>query len=236
MEEQIKDILVNGEIYLKRRPEIFDPSSNIEKYDEKISDLEFELSKENPNFKYSSILEGYKGLKGLAESVRGELDYSGTDKFWQLYTADGKNLTLYECDEFFPSKKSYSSVEKMKQEFVKLSEFLEKATFVGCEFRRTKSIKSTSGKDDISFTYSAAKYDDTKYIVLYATKELFLIKRIDKMFKPEEEYDLINSRYILDGNYEFFGPVYEEYKDKTKVYREIAKQIEKYNKEKRKYR
>lgn len=69
---------------------------------------------------------------------------------------------------------------------------------------------------------------ETKYIVLYATQELFLIKRKDRILG--EEYALINSRYTLDGNYEFFGPVYGEYRDTNKVYTEILEQVNGYKK------
>lgn len=69
------------------------------------------------------------------------------------------------------------------------------------------------------------------YIVLYATRDLFLIKRINNIF-VKEKYDLIDSRYTLYGNYEFFGPVYEEYKDTNKVYKEILEQVNGYNKRK----
>ena len=69
------------------------------------------------------------------------------------------------------------------------------------------------------------------YTVLYATRDLFLIKRINNIF-GKEKYDLINSRYTLDGNYEFFGPIYEEYRDTNKVYREILEQVNGYNKRK----
>ena len=39
-----------------------------------------------------------------------------------------------------------------------------------------------------------------------------------------------NSIYTLDGNYGFFGPVYEKYRDKNKVYQEILAQISGYQK------
>ena len=72
----------------------------------------------------------------------------------------------------------------------------------------------------------------TRYIVLYATQDLFLIRRIDKY--TGDKYTLINSLYTLDGNYEFFGQVYREYKDITKVYYEILEQVTSYHKGRRK--
>lgn len=45
------NIIYNGEIYLKRGPEIIDPRNSIEyqELEDTISDIEFELSKENPD-------------------------------------------------------------------------------------------------------------------------------------------------------------------------------------------
>ena len=109
-----------------------------------------------------------------------------------------------------------------------MSEFLKKATFVGRQFNRTKPITSALGKEDKSYMNSNSGISETKYIVIYATQELFLIKRINRILG--QKYDLIDSRYALDGNYEFFGPVYEEYSDTNKVYREILEQVKGYNK------
>lgn len=115
---------------------------------------------------------------------------------------------------------SYSSFDELNKNFIRLSDFLKIAKFVGREFKRNKPIKDYAGEDDNSFRQIID--NRTKYIVLYATQELFLIKRVDKY---RDKYALINSRYTLDGNYEFFGPVYEEYRDTKKVYSEIFNQV-----------
>lgn len=56
------NIIINGDIYLKRGPEIFNPDSSL---DDRINELEFETSKENPAFR----------------DMAGELKYSGTESF-----------------------------------------------------------------------------------------------------------------------------------------------------------
>ena len=52
------------------------------------------------------MLEKYKDIKNKLESVRGQQDYTGTCSFWQLFTMDGNNLTLYERDKYHSSEKN----------------------------------------------------------------------------------------------------------------------------------
>ena len=48
---------------------------------------------------------------------------------------------------------------------------------------------------------------------------LLLVKKIDEIFG--DRYFFITSKYLQDGNYELFGPVYNEYNDKNAVYSDI---------------
>lgn len=207
------DILVNGEIYLKRGTSTLEPIKKLQEtidY-ENTEDEDFEI--------FNSLLDNLK---------KKHTDYSGTTSFWQLFTNDGSSIMMKACRSLL--KKYYYTKESMEQDFIKLTDFLEYATFVGREFKRTKpvvidnNIRYSKYKEDKSYM---GNVDSFKYIVLYATQELFLIKRI---CNGKEEYGLINSKYTLDGNYVFFGEVYEEYKDKEKVYSEVFKQVTEENK------
>jgi len=144
-------------------------------------------------------------------------DYSGTDDFWQIFVSN--DITMIRCN-LIQIVRKYKSKTDMEEDFIRLSDFLERSVFVGREFRRTKPTKTASGQDDKSYMDGST----IKYIVLYATQDLFLIKWLGL---NEDKYALVNSRYTLDGNYEFFGKVYEEYRDTRKVYSEIMEQIEK---------
>ncbi len=225
------NFVINGELYLKRGPKIIDISDKIIELNDKIKDIEYDISKENPDFSNAPLLEYYKQLKDELESLGNQLDYRYTDKFFQLFTPDGNTFTLTPCElaGFIPQAKEYHSKEKLANDFIKLSDFLNKATFVGKEFKRTKPITLTSGRLDRNYMINNSR---TKYIILYAMQDLFLAKRIDTL-NPKcitSRYILINSLYTLDGKYEFFGPIHEEYRDKNKVYSEILKQVNKYNK------
>lgn len=228
------NFIIDGEIYLKRAPKVNNYSQLIEETKDTIFDIEFDISKEKPDFSKSKSLDEYRHQLNRIQHNHNQLDYSENIYFWQLSTEDGQTISLTICTPYIGNKNIvYHSIERMNQDYIKLSEFLEKATFVGRKFRRTKPIINTDGEEDLTYTKdSLATVINTQYIVLYATQELFLIKRIDMMHK--DEYSLIVSKYTLDGNYEFFGPVYEEYKDKNKVYTEILEQVSNYNRGKRK--
>ena len=225
------DCLINGEIYLKRGPEPF-KSQDLQDIDDKIYDLNFNLSSSNSDFNDFDKLEKLTEIKNCFSEIIGKPDYSGCSSFWQLFTNDGTSITMIRNDSYH-QKRNYDNKRQAERDFVKLSDFLENATFVGREFKRTQpividiNIRYGKYKEDKSYM---GNVDSFKYIVLYATQELFLIKRI---CNGKEEYGLINSKYTLDGNYVFFGEVYEEYKDKEKVYSEVFKQV---TEENRKYK
>ena len=128
---------------------------------------------------------------------------------------------MIKCEYIPKEVKTYKNKKSLDKNFIKLSIFLEKATFIGREFVRTKPPKDSED-------YSYMKLEGYRYIALYCMQDLFLIKYIAPGLG--ERYKLINSIYTLDGNYEFFGPVHEEYRDKNKVYSEILAQINEYNK------
>ena len=220
------DFVIIGELYLKRGPDSLDITGCLTKIDDEIHDIEFAISKENPEFYKAPLLDIYQKSKDKFNSSLAdvELDYSGTESFWQLFTSDGININLVECEKLKEGVRTYSSKKDLDKDFIKLSDFLEKATFVGREFKRIKPIKSTKGRDDERYMQS---YGNNYCIVLFCTQDLFLVR---ECFFGDESYKLLNSRYTLDGKYEFLGPEHEEYRDKNKVYSEILAQINEYNK------
>ena len=209
------DIVYNGEIYLKKGPEVYDPAFDIKEIDSKIEALE-SLGKQD--FITMITIKMGKELKSTLEKQKGKLDYSGTDLFWRIYTSDGENIIMK--NDY--SVREYNSTSEVKKLYIKLLEFLNTSQYIGKEFVRTKPI-STNGMIDKSFTHSK----DEENIVLYATKDLLLaLKREIDKGKMMSEYILINDYYTKDRNYLFTGKTNTEYQDKTKVYRQIRKQLE----------
>lgn len=227
MEVQNIDFIINGELYLKRGQEIYNQSEKVREIDDKISSIEFEMSKENYDSKYKQMLDMYQILRNSVKNDKDGMSYRGTNSFWQLFTNDGQEITLSEINVMGNGLiRKYHSKESLDKDFVKLSSFLKKSVFVGRELRRIKPVKrNNGGPEDKSYMGLSSFKQNT--IVLYATQDLFLVMKSNEYGKG---YALINSIYTLDGNYEFFGPVYEEYRDRNKVYTEILRQVKGYNK------
>ncbi len=201
---------INGEIYLKKGPTVFNQKHNL---NDKLDELNFELSKGNPDLSLFETLKFYEELKEEVQGKEDVIDYSGTEFFWQAF--NDNNGVLVTCAMASYLDKIYKSIDEMERDFIKLSDFLDKATFVGRKFRRTKPALLPSG---VSAKMYMNETDERYHIVLYAMQDLFLVKKYSKF---GEEYQLINSQCTMDGNYEFYGKVFDQFADKDMVYREI---------------
>lgn len=228
------NMIYNSEIYLKKGPEIIDPRNSTEykELEEIISDIKFDSTKENPDTSKLLYLDSLEEYKNYLDTQKTIINYLGTNIFWQLYTLDGQHIIM-RSNEQHPLIKDYTSPKEVTKDFIKLSDFLNISTFVGKKFIRTSPRLTLNGKIDSSFMPSKDPYSKEEYIVLYAMQDLFLIRVKNDPF-IEDRYELINSKYTLDGNYKFIGKVYPEYKDKLKVYTEIFQQLTSKQKKKKK--
>ena len=223
--------LINGELFVKNGPQIFNSDIILQDLREDIYDLEFETSSENASVSSFEKLDALNELNDQFSTLDGELDYSGADSFWQIIT-NGEVYELRQIVQYSfetPMVITYHSLEELKKDFTSLREFLSIAKYVGQAFYRTKPVLTGTGKDDTSFIPSGIPNLDREYILLYATKELFLVEEIPSPSESKMNFEprlkLINSRYTLDGNYKFFGEVQNKYQDKNLLYQDILKQI-----------
>ena len=186
--------------------------------------------------------------------VNGDNNYierSGADDIYQLYGYDmnGFKMNQYSTYGDLVFEIENISLDELNKRFIKLSDFIRDAKFVGREFRRIQPVcryskyKVVSNgsfrginrrtlicdrKSNIITDRSFMDLDgNVKNIVLYMKDNMFLVKCITRF---EEFYRIIDCSYVCDGNYEFIGNVYKEYMDRDKVYLEIVKQIDSYNK------
>ena len=161
-----------------------------------------------------------ENLNGKEDKKNNKYDYSGLSDFWFL-NYDGNDFILTPNTNYF--KTNYTTEEALNNDFIKLSEFLKRAKFVGREFKRTKPLPN-------NYSFCQTVNDGVKHIVLYATNELFLARRTGFIGHPDA-YILIEKRYIEDGNYAFFGPIHNEYNNTIKIYNDIREQLKSTNKE-----
>lgn len=183
------------------------------------------------------------------------VDNSGINAIYQLYGYDMDGYKIKQFESYgFSFELDNMSLEEINNRFISLFDFLKDATFVGREFRRTKPVYRFANvpintgfvrginrrfyliesrdrvKTDRSFMNS--NEDGSKYIVLYEKDNIFLVRNINNNNCFSDEYMIIGCNYTCDGNYEFFGDVYEEYMDREKVYLGYLEQINGYNKKK----
>ena len=202
------DILMTGEIYVKNGPEPFQMDAEDE---DLISDLEVKSATEGILPFESQVLDMFKVL----ESKKGTEDYSGCDEFWVSFV-DGEQITMIEQQAIpiiAPMTRTFKSKADLEKSFTRLTEFLDKARYVGRYFRRTDSLESNG---DRSFSNK-----DGRVLVLYATDDLMIIRHSF----IEEEFGILDRRYLKDGKYEFYGQPTDKYRDKPSLYRAINEQI-----------
>ncbi len=156
-------------------------------------------------------------------------DYSYCDDFWAALVEDGGvnmvNIPQYPVmfnneEMFFTDKK------ELDDTFVSLTDFLTKGDYIGKQFKRTKPT-----------TFGSRSYMDSfkehNFLALYKYGDTLIGKiTINRFGEKDIYYGIMAGDYLEDGNYEFFGDYTDEYKDETKLYREINQQLIKWNKSK----
>ena len=203
------DVLINGEIYIKNGSEPYHMS---ERTKDLIYDLDFDASKENPDFVAMEYVDKFRQFEGL----EGEDDYSGCNEFW-VSMIDENGINMIE-QSLLNTTKRFANKQELDKSFTRLTDFLEHARYVGRYFKRTKPVNS----NDKSYME-----DDNSALVLFATDRLMLIKYSGF---DSEKFEMLSPRYFEDGNFEFYGEFVGEYSDKTSLYQAINEQIVSSNK------
>ena len=204
------DVILNGEIYVKRGPEPFH-MGDID--NGKIKDLEFKSYTAGLSGVENEHLEMLKSFK----SIEGEPDYSGCSDFWISYiNKSGVNMV----NMSFPSTyyKTYNNIEEIKKKYMKLVDFLNDAEYIGRYFRRTSKRLTTSGRDDISYMGTSSQT-----LALYKKDNMLLVKSISPFL--EDEFEMLLPQYLEDGQYSFYGKCNDSYTDKKELYSLIHEQL-----------
>ena len=222
------EILMTGEIYLKKGPEIIkaNPEELAEEEEEfamVIEDLEnANASKETIN----EIIERHETEMKLKEE--GIKNYDGCDNFW-ISVVNEKGIEMLQKD-YIPElekTKRYRSKEDADKRFIRLRLFLEKANYVGKYFTRTGYIKTVypHGRTTMDMSYNRTfsnRFHTTLVLYEYGDNMLSVI---EDGKTNERRFQVISHKYLDDGNYEFSGEVKNEYDDKAELYQAILKQL-----------
>lgn len=210
------EILMSGEIYLKRGPRII-PSKDVSNRNDERLDMIEEHLKTDPKASPEE-LEKFRYFRDLVrDSVTVERkDYSGCDSFW-ISIVEDDCIRMVEMERPYATEKVFETKEDLNKEFIRLRVFLEQAEYIGRYFKRTKPC-AEGPLADRSYTH------DSNSLALYATDSILLIQSETPYFK-DKKFEIISSKYLEDSNYEFIGKVNNEFRDKPELYQAILRQL-----------
>ena len=215
MQDNSSIFFINGDIYFKKQPIFFTNNSITKKLNDVVDND-------------TSNIEQYKKLKNFIIEIN--QCFIDNDKLWRAYILEDNSIVLLKDNRFVKEKRIYSSIDELEKDYIKLTDFLEKSSFVGRAFRRTKPFIEYNGRPNRNFMKSEMTMY-SKIVVLYSLNNLFLVKKIDEIFG--DKYFFVTSKYLQDGNYELYGPIYNEYNDKNAVYSDIYYYINNIRKKKK---
>ncbi len=200
------EILMSGELYIKRRPDIRETS---------IEDLDrLESMKEDPTIPEQAI-EAYQQMLDMD----GEPDYTGCNSFWVSVIHDD-GIKMAEQSPYksvYPKVKTYESKEEMDENFISLREFLSEAEYVGRNFKP----KEETARNQLNTQK-----------LLYKLGDLWIVEENDYL-AGHNMVVFAENRGTKSDNYEFYGEVDETYKDPSMMYQTIFKEIYDKNKKKK---
>ena len=179
----------------------------------------------------------------------GSSDYSYITDF--IERKDGK-MTAYSTLAYDSFEDKCDRHNRYKH-YTKLTQFLKKAEYIGKKFRRTQPVKLYNEYHPIPIEMEyilktsrmnngararrrrnhvpscgidrSYMIDNPDLIVLFATPELVLIEKTD-YYLGKKRYEMLNTIYISDGNFEFYGEQIPQTKSKEDVLLEIMEQVE----------
>lgn len=164
------------------------------------------------------------------DNIKFCIDSRGIDSFFYVIEVFA-GYRLIECNKYNGINR-YISKDELNRGYIKLDDFIKEGKFIGREFRRIEPVITYYGTgtnkcriiDNRYLDLNQYGYKDVKYIVLYEKDNVFLAKFI---YFDKEYYGIVDCRYIQDRMYKFIGNVYDEYRDRERVYLEIVEQINK---------
>ena len=215
------EILMTGEIYLKKGPTLIKPEESFAETEE--FDLMIQELKEDPNVPKDYIeylISNHQ--KEEERKEKGILDYTGCNSFWMsVIKDDGIYMVEKSNSPVLDVVRKYNSKEEVDRDFIRLRVFLEKAKYVGKKFKRTKVLEVTHSDGGLSL------HSDYLFIpstILYAMGDCSIVLS-EYGFLDEKKFSVMSSQYIKDGNYEIMDGVNDEYKDQAALYQKVLHQL-----------
>lgn len=200
-------VYINGEIYIKKNPDIFSIENNplldniLNLTDTTVSLIEDQDAIDELNSMRSSLLEDMKRREGT-------LDYSRCNKFYRLIT-NGNDVILSSVGmNTIDTIVKYSSFEDMSEDYESLSDFLDTALFVGRHCKSSSPLANLLG---------------IKCIAIYKKGDTLINKLYDDY--GNEKYDILSADEVLNDEIVFTDEIDYTYDNRSEVYKNIRKQF-----------
>ena len=200
-------VYINGEIYIKKNPDIFSIENNplldniLNLTDTTVSLIEDQDAIDELNSMRSSLLEDMNRREGT-------LDYSRCNKFYRLIT-NGNDVILSSVGmNTIDTIVKYSSFEDMSEDYESLSDFLDTALFVGRHCKSSSPLANLLG---------------IKCIALYKKGNTLINKLYDD--NGNEKYDILSADEVLNDEIVFTDEIDYTYDNRSEVYKNIRKQF-----------
>lgn len=210
-------LLINGDIYIKIKPEIIEPNvDKIKKINDDLYDLSFEEAHYGITERTTTIKEELEEMK--EQLLESQYDYKDTEIFHVLKIAED-NMKLVGFNRLGEKQINKCSIEELKDKYIRITEFLKEAIYIGKEFKRTQSLDFLNNKI-IDYMNPERNSSTT---ILYKTDYAMLALYTSKY---SHYLEMINPNYFIDGNYTFFGKKDNKYNNKKEMYKNIVDEIE----------
>ncbi len=200
-------VYINGEIYIKKNPDIFSIENNplldniLNLTDATVSLIEDQDAIDELNSMKSSLLEDMKRREGTP-------DYSRCNKFYRLIT-NGKDVILSSLGmNTIDTIIKYSNFEDMNEDYESLSDFLDTALFVGRHCISVNPISDLLG---------------IKCIALYKKGDTLINKIYDS--DGHGKYTILSAEAVANDEVEFIDETDYTFDNRDEVYRELRKQF-----------
>ncbi len=208
-------LLINGDIYIKIKPEIIEPDANeIKKIDEDLYDLSFEDAQYGITERTEQAREELEKLR--EHLLEQKYDYETTEEFHILKICENQ-LKLICFNKLGEKKTKICDIEEIKEKYIRLADFLEEAKYIGREFKQTVSFDNHKVSD---YTYNDSM-ETAK--ILYKTSYAMLAEHT---LNHSHYFGMIKPKFFIDQEYTFIGYEDKSYNNKKEIYKNIVDEIE----------
>ena len=179
-------LLINGDIYIKIKPLIFNPSKEtFEKNKKDLYNIDF-YEAHNGSDKYSNEMRKIIGLIGETLEKKGAYDYSYIEDFHVLKT-DGNTVSMKLYERCIEKELSFDfNIDSPKMgEYKRFVDFLYEAEFVGRKLLNSEHI-TVLYKTDYAMCIQYEVFPNYKYIKMLDIR--YLDRPLGKVDETVEKY------------------------------------------------